>query len=715
MSGLIPLAAPLAAGLIGALLVAAVAIGLHRAFPRAYLRLWAMSWVAAFVALIAGVWLSTAGLSPGNAGLAVVFALANGLHGAWLLRGTRVLTGVDPGIGRAQLLVGAALLATISGSAAAVLAPRVALLVQYSLPLSVAGSCSLWSALLIWKARPTSVGLRLIEISLALWGLSRINYVVLFGVVYVSGRFPGYGTYMGFAHFPILVVLALGIAVALLEEEHHAVLLREERLRASEERYQLAAQATRDVIWDWSPTTNRAVWSPALAAVFGHAAQEALPGSWWEERVHPEERGRVVRSFQSLLDGDDPYLTEEYRFQRADGSYAHVLDRAIVVRDAAGKALRMIGAMRDLSERKQAERLFQAVLESAPDAMLICDGEGKIVIANARVEALFGWSREELIGQDLERLVPDRYGEAHRRHRGAFLAHPRARPMGPELELYGLRKDGTEFNVEVSLSPLSTEGRSLVIAAVRDVTDRKEAERTLSARAEELARSNAELERFSYTVSHDLKSPLVTIRGYLALLERSVRRGEMERFRADLARMAGAADRMGQLLEDLLELSRVGRVVHPPEDVSLAELTAEARDLTQGRLAGRAVQVQIADDLPVVRGDRRRLLEVLQNLIDNAAKFMGQQPRPRIEVGVRSAGARPVFFVRDNGIGIEAQHREKVFGLFDKLDARSEGTGVGLALVRRIVEAHRGRIWVESNGDGVGSSFCFTLGEKEGA
>jgi signal transduction histidine kinase len=225
----------------------------------------------------------------------------------------------------------------------------------------------------------------------------------------------------------------------------------------------------------------------------------------------------------------------------------------------------------------------------------------------------------------------------------------------------------------------------------------------------ELEARNAELERFAYTVSHDLKSPLVTIRGYLDYLEASVRKGEMERFRGDLARIVGASDRMRRLLDDLLELSRIGRIVNPPEEVSLRDLAQEAVALVQGRLAARGAQVVIAEDLPVVRGDRQRLLEVLQNLLDNAAKSVDGAAPPRIEVGVRRGGASPTLFVRDNGIGIEPQHLERVFGLFDKLDPGTEGTGIGLALVRRIVEAHGGRVWAESEGRGRGAAFCFTL------
>jgi signal transduction histidine kinase len=170
---------------------------------------------------------------------------------------------------------------------------------------------------------------------------------------------------------------------------------------------------------------------------------------------------------------------------------------------------------------------------------------------------------------------------------------------------------------------------------------------------------------------------------------------------------------MERLLNELLELSRIGRLVNPPSETPFAKIVEEALSLTRGRLMAGHIRVNVEEDLPVVSGDRPRLVEVLQNLIDNAAKFMGEQPAPLIEIGARRHGDEQVFFVRDNGIGIEPAYRDRVFGLFDKLDPHSEGTGVGLALAKRIVEVHRGRIWVESEGRGKGSMFCFTLPVKE--
>jgi DNA-binding LacI/PurR family transcriptional regulator/signal transduction histidine kinase len=234
-------------------------------------------------------------------------------------------------------------------------------------------------------------------------------------------------------------------------------------------------------------------------------------------------------------------------------------------------------------------------------------------------------------------------------------------------------------------------------------------EQRVEERTQELELRNAELERFTYTVSHDLKSPLITIQGFLGFLERDAVAGDIIRIKEDVARITDATNRMRVLLDELLELSRVGRLVNPSELVPLTELVEEAISLVAGRIKARGVQVVVAPNLPVVYGDRRRLVEVMQNLLDNAVKFMGQQPKPRVEIGGNAIENEILCYVRDNGVGIKPQYYETVFGLFDRLDPSIEGTGIGLALVKRIIEVHNGRIWVESDGKYKGTSFYFSL------
>lgn len=224
---------------------------------------------------------------------------------------------------------------------------------------------------------------------------------------------------------------------------------------------------------------------------------------------------------------------------------------------------------------------------------------------------------------------------------------------------------------------------------------------------EELESKNAELERFTYTVSHDLKSPVITIRGFLGFLEQDAASGNLARLKSDIKRISDATDKMQTLLNELLDLSRVGRLVNPPQLSPFNKIVSEALSLVQGRIQSNHVQVWVQDEMDSVYVDHQRVVEAVQNLIDNAAKFIRENPR--VEIGQEgSENDMPIFFVRDNGIGIPPVHHERIFGLFNKLDAEAEGTGIGLALVRRIIEVHKGRIWVQSE-PGKGSTFFFTL------
>ena len=227
---------------------------------------------------------------------------------------------------------------------------------------------------------------------------------------------------------------------------------------------------------------------------------------------------------------------------------------------------------------------------------------------------------------------------------------------------------------------------------------------------DELETKNAELERFTYTVSHDLKSPLVTITGFLGYLEQDALNGNMEKIKSGINRITAAATKMQTLLNDLLELSRVGRIMNKPEDIPFNEIVNEAVDHVHGQLEKLDAIIESQSEYPVVHGDKVRLVEVVQNLIENALKYSTPNTKPHIEISTNEydSNGYPIFFVRDNGIGIEEQYHENIFGLFNKLDAQSEGTGIGLSLVKRIIEVHNGRIWVRSE-KGKGATFFFTL------
>jgi len=280
------------------------------------------------------------------------------------------------------------------------------------------------------------------------------------------------------------------------------------------------------------------------------------------------------------------------------------------------------------------------------------------------------------------------------------------RLVRPDSEIHWIEGRGKVYR-NLEHTPIRMTG------TVVDITNRKYAEVERERLISELAAKNNELEQFTYTVSHDLKAPIITIKGFLGFLNEDARTGNHERLNKDILRINEAADKMYRLLNELLELSRIGRMMNRPETVAFIDLIREVLGVLDGRLQATPTQVMVADDFPFVYGDRRRLLEVLQNLIDNAAKFSKNETMPTIEIGHHgSDNGMLVFFVRDNGIGVAPEFHERIFGLFNKLDPTADGTGVGLAIVKRIVEFHGGRIWVESQA-GHGATFFFTLPESD--
>ncbi len=339
------------------------------------------------------------------------------------------------------------------------------------------------------------------------------------------------------------------------------------------------------------------------------------------------------------------------------------------------------------------------------------------------------WQRDKLrLRRELVAFAPIRTGKrpwslavsmSYDEVSGPVKAHSRNIGIVTVLLMLGLAGAGLWFyRGEKEKARLAAEAqsaqqlRSLNAELQGEITNRERAQAEREKLLGELEAKNTELERFTYAVSHDLKSPIVTIKGFLGLLREDVAKRDEEQIATDIDRITGAADKMRALLDELLELSRVGRLTSTPESVPLGDLAREAAELVGGSIAEKGVAIEIAPGLPVLFGDRRRLLEVLQNLLDNAVKYMGDQPEPRIEVGVRQDGDETVFYVRDNGMGIEPQYQDKVFGLFDQLNPEKEGTGIGLAMVKRVIEMHGGRIWIESDGAGQGSTFCFTLAMK---
>ncbi len=366
---------------------------------------------------------------------------------------------------------------------------------------------------------------------------------------------------------------------------------------------------------------------------------------------------------------------------------------------------------------------YHMLFEHAHDAVLILDPDRERVLdANRRACQIYGFDRDDFVGRSMLDLTA-----AHRQ--AADHVKPTLESNGRySFETIQLRQDGSEIRLEVHASAIEFRGRKAILSINRDVTRRRRQEEELAryraeledrvqdrtARLEQanrtLASKNTELESFSYAIAHGFKSPLVTIRGYLSLLEKETAEHCGDRLAHPIEQVQHATLKMGRFIDHLLALSRAGRVIEQPSEIGLGELVSATADMLSGVLGERGIELLAAPDLPALYGDPSRLGEVLQNLVENAVKYMGDQPAPRIEIGAHRQDDEIVVTVRDNGSGLDAADREKIFDLFERAGTGvADGMGIGLALSKRIIEIHGGRIWAESAGRGGGSAFKFTL------
>ncbi len=366
-------------------------------------------------------------------------------------------------------------------------------------------------------------------------------------------------------------------------------------------------------------------------------------------------------------------------------------------------------AVRDITDRKKAQAQFKNLLETAPDAMVIIDRNGRINLVNQQTERLFGYTRGELIDQPVEILVPENLRSRHVGHRSGYFGDPKVREMGAGLELSGRRKDGTEFPIEISLSPLETPDGQFATAAVRDITERKTAQIKLTDYARNLEASNRELEEFAYVASHDLQAPLRNIISFSELLHDEC----VGKISEDADRYFGfieeGALRLQGLIKDILEVSRVNRMERSFITVDTNECMETCRLQLRSVLEDSGGRIDFAR-LPDVKGDALRLTQLFQNLLNNAVKFQRPGVPPLVTITARRFGEFWEFAIADNGIGISADECVQVFEIFRRLHTADEypGTGIGLSICKKIVETHGGRIWAESE-PGKGATFRFTL------
>jgi PAS domain S-box-containing protein len=497
----------------------------------------------------------------------------------------------------------------------------------------------------------------------------------------------------------------------------------EQRIRFSEARFRAVTETASDAIISADRHGLIRYFNPGAERIFGYAEQELIG--------EPLTRLMPERFRQSHAEGLQRYLstrkakvigqTVELVGLHKDGR-EFPIELALASSEVDG-GIFFTAIVRDITIRSEAERSLRAsearfrdLLESAPDAVLITDDRGGIQLVNAQAELLFGYRRQELIGQKIEMLIPERYRGTHVGHRDSYIGAAVTRPMGAGLELYGLRKDGSEFPVSIGLSPTKTDDGLMVFCDVRDITDQRANEakiqdlnRRLQLDNAELATVNKELEAFSYSVSHDLRAPLRAIDGFSQALMEDAGPLLNAEHQSHLSRVRQAAQRMGMLIDDMIKLARVTRADVKIEKVDLTAMVQEITADLQDSAPTRQAEFVVAPDLRT-KGDSRLLHVALDNLLSNSWKFTAPRSPARIEFGKTKVNGKSVYFVRDNGVGFDMSYAGKIFGAFQRFhDAREfAGTGIGLATVQRIIHKHGGRIWAESQ-PGSGATFFFTL------
>ncbi len=464
--------------------------------------------------------------------------------------------------------------------------------------------------------------------------------------------------------------------------------------------------------WEDDIATGESSWSDEFFQICGLEPGSLQPTT--EARmqlIHPDDRQAAREAVQNAIEGGTSYAWEE-RIVRPGGEVRIVLAQAEVLHDEKGQPVRMVGAFLDITERKQAEdeiRRYQAIVQTASDAVVTVDENHNVVLFNPAAEALFGVSTQEAIGAPLSRFLPGRFQDAHGHHLRRFAEMGETtRSMGQRTELIAVKANGDEFPIEANISRVNVSGGRYFTAILRDITERKRAESQIQNYAVSLASSNVELQQFAYVASHDLQEPLRVVTNYLQLLERRYQGQLDEEAEKFISRAVEASTRMKRLINDLLAYSRVTSRGDQFKSIVLAEVLDEVLENLAIAIEENSATIT-HDPLPEITADVGQMAQLLQNLIGNAIKFHGQQP-PEIHIGAQRENGAWHFSVRDNGIGIESEYNERIFGIFQRLHTRREyeGTGIGLAVCKKIVERHGGRIWMESQ-SGKGTTFHFTI------
>ena len=516
----------------------------------------------------------------------------------------------------------------------------------------------------------------------------------------------------------------------------------EKALLESEARYRRIVETANEGIMMMDNQFRYAFVNQKLADMLGYTPQEMI-GRPVTAFIFEEDLPDHQTKMEKRVSGVGAQY--ERRHRRKDGSTCWTVVSATALKDEAGQFAGSFAMLTDITERKlieeelrNSQRILADIINFLPDATMVIDRQGRVIAWNQVIEAMTGVNAKDMMGKgNYEYAIPF-YGI-----RRPILIDLVLMPQEDVEKSYAQfeRRNGILFgeaympNMKSGETYLSASAAVLydhdgnvygAIESIRDVTDHKRAEEQkriaeeelkkahdelelrVKERTEELEARNAEMERFVYTVSHELRTPLISVSGFLGCIKQDSERGDLDRMQADLRIANESVTKMDQLLLETLELSRIGRIVNSPENVPFGEIVEDALEQTSEKIKSKGCKVSVAKNLPVVHVDRMRITEILVNLIENSLKYIGLQTNPEIEIGQRIDGQNRIFFVRDNGIGIDPSQYDKVFELFYKVNKESEGTGAGLAIVKRIIEVHGGSIWIESE-LGKGCMICFTL------